>query len=149
MTTRQGDVEITNSKYDRRDFLKMIALAMPIVQLADSAVFGKGSPGDDVNSIDRILGKGAKVSISPNTVTCESSYTFKIQITLGQGGLSSDDSIGLVCGSYIDRWNFGYPSHFWGQHQPWQTNDAHYSNFTTAVCDRPGTKSVSMALRAN
>lgn len=103
-----------------------------------SAMHAQPMHNHNISGLERILGEETKVSISPNTVTSESFYTFKIQITLGQCGLSANDSLGLVCGSYIDRWNFEYPSHFWTQPQPWQTEEPEAANFTNAICNRKG-----------
>lgn len=91
-----------------------------------------------ISGLERMLGQGAKVSISPDTVTSESFHTFKIRITLGQGGLSAKDSLGMVGGSHIDRWNSEYGSHCWGQVQSWQTAQPEAANFTIATCNRQG-----------
>ena len=81
-----------------------------------------------------LLGEGATVDISPNVVRSDSWNSFEIRIRLGKGGLSEKDSIGIVCGSNLDRWQMRYPSHIWGTYKPWQACDPAAAGFVTASC---------------
>lgn len=78
------------------------------------------------------------VSISPELVTAESYHLFQIKIVLGEDGLTTSESLGLVCGSNIDRWQFSFAEQFWGNQQPWQFSNPRAAGFTTAACSRPG-----------
>lgn len=88
--------------------------------------------------MEQLLGKGATATITPAVAPAGSTQTFTIRITLGQGGLTVDDSLGIVCGSNIDRWQFHFASHRWGAYIPWQIRDPAAPNYVTARCLRPG-----------
>jgi Protein of unknown function (DUF3604) len=88
--------------------------------------------------LDRCFGKGAEMSMSPDVVASDSVNTITIKLTLGAGGLGASDSVGLLCGSNIDRWQFQYTSHMWGQLTPWQTMDPTAPNYLTVTCSRKG-----------
>lgn len=90
--------------------------------------------------LDSLLGKGTKVKISPAVVVSRSWNTFVFKITPGVGGLAPGDSLGMVCGSNIDRWQFQFASHIWGCYTPWQTRDPAAPNFLTVTCARKDVK---------
>lgn len=83
-----------------------------------------------------LVGIGTRVSITPNLVWRETPTPFQIVIRLGMEGLRKGEPLGLINGSYIDRWKFGFPSHWWGEEPPWQTNEPAAPNYTTASCSR-------------
>jgi hypothetical protein len=70
-----------------------------------------------------LLGLGTTIRITPTEVWRGKQEDFTITITLGEGGLPANESIGIVNGSYIDRWKFSFASHWWGKEKPWQTTD--------------------------
>ena len=86
--------------------------------------------------LDPLLGPGTKVDITPGTAWREKETSFEIRITLGAEGLPVNDSIGIVNGSYIDRWKFGFPSHWWGHESPWQAGDAGRPGYVSVSCSR-------------
>ena len=83
-----------------------------------------------------LLGPGTTIHITPTEIWRGKQEDFTITITLGEEGLPANESIGIVNGSYIDRWKFSFASHWWGQEQPWQTTDENKSNYVTATCSR-------------
>ncbi len=85
-----------------------------------------------------LLGKGTTVSITPPVAAAKSWNSFAIRVTLGSGGLPAGESLGLVCGSNIDRWQFQFPSHIWGTYAPWQVADPAAPGYLTATCSRAG-----------
>lgn len=93
---------------------------------------------------NNLMGRDAVVTIRPAVVISKSWNTFKISVTLGRGGLAKNDSIGLVCGSNIDRWQFQFASHIWGCYVPWQVNDPAAPNFVTAECSSGAALEVSV-----
>jgi len=94
----------------------------------------------NTTGLDSLLGKGAKVEITQSVVICRSWNTLEFKITLGTGGLAPDDSLGMLCGSNIDRWQFQFASHIWGCYTPWQTHDPAAPNFLTVTCSRKDVK---------
>ncbi|MCA1808809.1 MAG: DUF3604 domain-containing protein [Kiritimatiellia bacterium] len=88
-------------------------------------------------TLTSLLGAGTKIQVTPDKVVSQSWQTCTFRITLGAGGLARNDSLGLVCGSNIDRWQFQYASHIWGCYTPWQTHDPAAPNFITATCSAP------------
>ncbi len=88
------------------------------------------------NSAHDLLGKGAKVTIMPDEVRSEEWNTFRIVLTVGEEGLDPEDSMGLVCGSNIDRWQFHFASSIWGQFTPFQVGDPAAPNYVSASCSR-------------
>jgi hypothetical protein len=85
-----------------------------------------------------LLGPGTKIRITPTEVWRGEQEDFTIAVTLGEGGLPANDSIGIVNGSYIDRWKFSFGSHWWGREEPWQITDENKSNHISATCSRQG-----------
>ncbi|KPK74977.1 MAG: hypothetical protein AMJ79_12725 [Phycisphaerae bacterium SM23_30] len=85
-----------------------------------------------------LLGPGTTIRIKPTEVWRGKQEDFTITITLGKGGLPANESVGVVNGSYIDRWKFSFASHWWGKEKPWQTTDEKKSNYVTATCSRQG-----------
>lgn len=83
-----------------------------------------------------LLGPGTTIRITPTEVWRGKQEDYTIIITLGEDGLPAHESIGIVNGSYIDRWKFSFASHWWGEEQPWQTMDEEKSNYVTATCSR-------------
>lgn len=83
-----------------------------------------------------LLGPGTTVQINPTEVWSGKQEDYTITITVGENGLSPHEPIGIVNGSFIDRWKFSFASHWWGQEQPWQTTDEKKSNYVTATCNR-------------
>jgi len=90
--------------------------------------------------IPSLLGLGTKIQITPNEVWRSKQEDFHIKITLGRGGLKAGESIGIVNGSFIDRWKLSYGSHWWGQEKPWQGDDEQKPNYVQASCSRKGVK---------
>lgn len=84
-----------------------------------------------------LLGSGTTIRITPTEVWRGKQEDFTIAVTLGEDGLPANESIGIVNGSYIDRWKFSFASHWWGREKPWQTTDEKKSNYVTATCSRP------------
>ena len=91
-----------------------------------------------VAGLDGLLGRGARVEVSPAVVVSRAWSTFEFRVTLGAGGLALNDSLGMVCGSNIDRWQFQFASNIWGRYTPWQTDDPAAPNFLTVTCSRAG-----------
>ncbi len=83
-----------------------------------------------------LLGQGGNVEVTPSTVVSRSWNTFEFKLTLGVGGLAVEDSLGLVCGANIDRWQFQFASHIWGVYTPWQAHDPAAPNFIAVACSR-------------
>ncbi len=65
-------------------------------------------------SLPDLLGPGTTIRISPHEVGREAVEDYTITIKLGEAGLPAGESIGLVNGSFIDRWKFSFASHWWG-----------------------------------
>ncbi len=89
--------------------------------------------------LDRFLGKGAVVEVTPDKVVSREWRTITFKITLGAGGLKTDDRLGMVCGSNIDRWQFQFASHIWGGYTPWQVHDPAAPNFLSVSHDHDKT----------
>ncbi|MHC4502043.1 MAG: DUF3604 domain-containing protein [Planctomycetota bacterium] len=113
------------------------------VLLCGSALGGQRIAGA-AGSLSAILGEGSRVGIEPAAAPRRTSATFDIIIELGKGGLPRTDSLGIVNGTYLDRWKFAFPSHHWGGQPPWQIDDPTAPAYTTASCSRPG---VSVSLK--
>jgi len=94
--------------------------------------------GASAGPLESLLGPGTAVRLSPDEVWRESPLAMEFVVTIGKEGLSADDAIGMVNGSYIDRWKFGFPSDWWGQEPPWQVDDPAAPNHVTAACSRRG-----------
>ena len=115
---------------------------MKIVNLLFSLVLVFTSSFSDTQSsamekeLPSLLGPGTRIQITPTEVWREKQEDFTITITLGEGGLPANESIGIVNGSYIDRWKLSFASHWWGEEKPWQTTDEKKSNYITAICNR-------------
>ena len=88
--------------------------------------------------LPELLGSGTTVRITPDEVWSGKRDDYTITLTLGEDGLPAHESIGIVNGSFIDRWKFSFASHWWGQEQPWQTTDEEKPNYVTAICSRAG-----------
>ncbi len=104
-----------------------------------------GAPNNGlVKELPSLLGEATTIHITPDEVWREKQEDFTITITLGEDGLHADESIGIVNGSFIDRWKFSFASHWWGQEKPWQATDQNGSNYVTATCSR---QDVNLELR--
>jgi hypothetical protein len=86
---------------------------------------------------DQLLGVGASASVSLDRTPAGAFRTYTFRIRLGRGGLPAGDSIGLVCGSNVDRWQFHFASHIWGSYIPWQVRDPAAAGYVTARSSRP------------
>jgi len=96
------------------------------------------------NALAALLGAGARAAMTPAVVKSRSWHTFTITITLGEGGLANGDTLAVVHGAHVDRWQFMFASHVWGTYQPWQCHDPAAPGFVTVACSRPG---VEMSVR--
>ncbi|MFP4501797.1 MAG: DUF3604 domain-containing protein [Candidatus Hydrogenedentota bacterium] len=118
----------------RRTFMQTTMAATFAALLGPHTAFG--TPADSARSLDALLGEGTTVRITPQTTWSEKPITFTFTITLGKHGLPRGQSIGIVNGSYIDRWNFNFPSHHWGGEPPWQVDEPAAANHVTGRCNR-------------
>jgi hypothetical protein len=126
-------------KLNRRGFLEVSAGAAVVAPMAArGAVIS--SETDPVFTDNSLLGERAEVSISPCEGWRDRTSDYCITIKLGEGGLPAGDSIGIVNGSLMDRWQFTFPSHHWGERQPWQLTDPGEPNHISATCSRVGVK---------
>ena len=105
---------------NRRRFLKAAGCTLALSPLGSA--FAVITPGVIFKN-NALLGKGSEVSITPAEAWRDKSDNFTITVKLGEGGLPVGDSLGLVNGSLMDRWQFTFPSHFWGARQPWHTSE--------------------------
>ena len=126
-------------RVNRRDILRVAGCAMVFSPVTfGGAVISGGS--DPTYSRNSLLGKGSEVSITPSEGWRDKRSDYSVMIKLGEGGLPAGDSIGIVNGSLMDRWQFTFPSHFWDKRQPWQSTDPGESNYICATCSRAGVK---------
>lgn len=144
---RERQEESRTAVGTRREFIHTTMVAgaglwLPVSSLLSGEESSSTTPQPE--ALEALLGAGAHVRVTPDTVWRELPTCFEIAIRLGAGGLARDDSLGIVHGSYIDRWKFGFPSHWWGEEPPWQVTDPAQTNHVKAVCSRPG---VNMQLR--
>jgi hypothetical protein len=124
-------------KWNRRDFLKVAGCAASLAPLTSAGAL----VSDDARSVSRecpLLGKGASVGITPGEGWRDKAGDYRITLTLGKEGLPAKDSIGILHGSFLDRWQFTFPSHFWHKRSPWQSVDGNLPNFLAATCSRAG-----------
>jgi len=128
-----------DNRVNRRDVLRAAgcAIALSPVMSAGGAIFRGPDPLYTRNSL---LGEGSEVGITPSEGWRDKTSDFSMYIKLGKGGLPAGDSMGVVNGSLMDRWQFTFPSHFWGQRQPWQSADRVKPNHLSARCSRAGVK---------
>ena len=126
-------------KVNRRDFLEVTAGAAVFAPMAAGGAVISSEPGP-VFRDNSLLGERAEVSISPCEGWRDRTSDYRITIKLGEEGLPAGDSIGIVNGSLMDRWQFTFPSHFWDERQPWQSTDAGQPNYVSATCSRAGVK---------
>ena len=131
MTTRTG--------VSRRGFLKIAGCAMVLSPLTSRGALGSQPPGAVFRN-NSLLGEGSEVSITPDEGWSDKTGYYTITIKLGKEGLPATDSIGIVHGSLMDRWQFTFPSHFWYGRQPWQSTDRTQPNYLSATCSRAGAK---------
>jgi hypothetical protein len=128
----------------RRGFLAGVAGVSVAVSGISTGSLAAGSATPAGSALESLLGPGTTVRVSPDEVWRESPVSIEFVITLGKEGLAAGDSLGLVNGSYIDRWKFGFPNQWWGQEPPWQVDDAARPNHASAVCGRDD---VTLALK--
>ena len=127
------------NRVNRRDVLRAAGCALVLSPMAaDGAeMFRDSEPAYTRNSL---LGDGLEVSITPGEGWCDKIDDYSVTIKIGEGGLPVGDSIGIVNGSLMDRWQFTFPSHFWGKRQPWQSTYPGEPNYVSAICSRTGVK---------
>jgi hypothetical protein len=119
----------------RQSFMKTANLWLVLVlllTLSCSEVHKKTTE----KKLPTLLGPGTTVRITPTEVWSGKLEDYTFTITLGEDGLSAHEPIGIVNGSFIDRWKFSFGSHWWGQEKPWQTIDDKKANYVTATCSR-------------
>jgi hypothetical protein len=132
-------------KMDRREFMKnlcgssvMVAILPAANSFAQSMHTGLFGNKDHMRNLkffsNPLLGNTTKISVSPDKVQSESYNTFTFTIILGESGLAKGESIGIVSGSNIDRWQFLWPDQMWGSECPWQTDRPQDDNYITANC---------------
>ena len=126
-------------RINRRDFLEVTACASLFAPMAASGAVISPKPGPVFRN-NALLGERAEVSISPREGWRDRMSDYSITIKLGEGGLPVGDSLGIVNGSLMDRWQFTFPSHHWGERQPWQSTDPAGPNYISATCSRVGAK---------
>jgi hypothetical protein len=124
-------------RVSRRDFLRVAGCAMVVSPLASDSEVMPADAGP-VYKNNSLLGKGSEVRITPCEGWRDKIGDYTITIKLGRAGLSAGDSIGIVNGSLMDRWQFTFPSHFWHRRQPWQSTDKTAPNHVAATCSRAG-----------
>ena len=112
---------------------------MVLTPMTSSGTVISGGP-DPIYTRNSLLGKGSEVSITPSEGWRDKRSDYSVMIKLGEGGLPAGDSIGIVNGSLMDRWQFTFPSHFWDKRQPWQSTDPGQPNYLSATCSRAGVK---------
>lgn len=117
-------------------YLFIISLCLLMMMNSITKTVSGQESARELTSLERLIGEGTRVNITPSVVKRDLFYTFGIAIILGNEGLSPDDSFGIVNGSNIDRWHFGFPEHFWTQQVCWQVDDPGAFNYTTASCSR-------------
>lgn len=127
------------NRVNRRDVLRAAGCAMVLSPVTSGgAVISRGP--DPIYTRNSLLGKGSEVSIMPSEGWRDKRSDYSVRIKLGEGGLPAGDSIGIVNGSLMDRWQFTFPSHFWDMRQPWQSNDPGEPNYVSATCSLAGVK---------
>lgn len=129
--------------FNRRDFLQAAGLSLafsPFCVVSESGAAeapGGGALQGTPFTRNALLGKGSEIAVSPDKIWRDASGDFVITVKLGEGGLAKGDSLCLVHGSYIDRWQFSFPSHHWGAPVPW-TCKKKGPGTVSAECGRPG-----------
>ncbi len=121
----------------------VIALSFALISILTSSCSDSQQKATD-KQLPELLGAGTTIRIEPAEVWRERPEDFTMTIMLGKAGLPANESIGIINGSYIDRWKFDFPSHQWGSHVPWQAEDKSSANFVSAMCSRKG---VSLTLK--
>ncbi len=123
-------------KRDRREFLRVAGCAMIAAPALSGGVAICGAPA--VHGSSSLLGGGSELSITPCEGWRDKISDYSMTVKLGKEGLPVGDSIGIVNGSLMDRWQFTFPSHFWNERQPWQSTDRAGPNHVSAMCRRAG-----------
>ena len=116
-------------------FFKIVNLLLTLILVFTSSCSGIQTRVKR-KELPTLLGPGTTIQITPTEVWRGKQADYTITITLGEDGLPAHESIGIVNGSFIDRWKFSFASHWWGQEQPWQTTDEKKPNYITATCSR-------------
>jgi len=130
VTERKAESSLT-----RRRFLKASGCAMMLHPLAMNVAYGMKST--KIYRNNALLGEDSEISISPSEGWRDRPATYTFTIKLGKTGLSSTDSLGIVNGSYLDLWQFTFPSHFWnGCRQPWHTAHTGTGRVTASCSQR-------------
>ncbi|WP_186804695.1 DUF3604 domain-containing protein [Limihaloglobus sulfuriphilus] len=115
--------------------MTILPAANSFAQSMNTGLFGNKDHMKDLRFFSNpLLGNTTKVSVSPDKVQSESYNTFTFTIVLGEDGLAKGESIGIVSGSNIDRWQFSWPDQMWGCQCPWQTERSQDDNYITARC---------------
>jgi hypothetical protein len=117
-------------KYKFGSFIVTMNIVMALFCISETV------KSQELNSLENLIGEGTQVHITPEVVKRDVFYTFEINIILGKDGLLQEDSFGIVNGSNIDRWHFGFPNNYWGQEVCWQTDDPGASNNITVSCSK-------------
>jgi hypothetical protein len=127
---------------ERRNFLKAAgcAVALPVVSSDSAMLFGDSESFEN----NALLGEGSLVRMTPSEGWRDQTSQYSMVITIGKDGLLLGDSLGVVNGSMMDRWQFTFPSHFWNARQPWQSADPGSPNHLSVACSRAG---VSLNIR--
>ena len=125
------------NRLNRRDFLEVAGCAIVLSPLASRGAVMPVDPGS-VYKNNSLLGKGSEVTITPREGWRDKVGDYAITVKLGKEGMPAGDSLGIVNGSLMDRWQFTFPSHFWYRRQPWQSTDKTEPNHVTATCSRAG-----------
>jgi len=122
-------------RVSRRNFLEATACGAVFAPMAAGGAVISSEAGP-VFRDNFLLGEAAEVSISPCEGWRDRTSDYCITIKLGECGLPVGDSLGIVNGSLMDRWQFTFPSHHWGERQPWQSTDPGGPNYVLATCSR-------------
>jgi len=123
---------------DLRQLSVKIVILLIILVLVLTSSCSEAQKKTVEKELPALLGPGTTIRMTPSEIRRGKQEDFTITITLGEGGLPANESIGIVNGSYIDRWKFNFASHWWGKEKPWQTTDENKSNHVTASCSREG-----------
>ena len=132
----ESQITIPLAALNRRRFLKAAGCTLALSPLGCKTLSGHSAK---VYKNNALLGTDSEVSITPNEAWREKNGIYTITVKLGEGGLPVDDSLGIVNGSLMDRWQFTFPSHFWGGRQPWHTSGDGPGSIHVK-CSRPGVK---------
>jgi len=118
----------------RRTFIKNAGGAAVMLPL--TSINSLGSAGSrSIFRKNALLGMDAEVKISPEEGWSDKRSDYTITIKLGKDGLSKSDSLGIVHGSFLERWQFTFPSHFWKMKKPWQSTNPMDDNYLSVSCN--------------